>query len=189
MAVDKTPDLAGLYNNLGNAYNERYWLTGYIGDLEAANSYHTRAVDETPIGHPIALTTFSSYGNTLWYRFQRTHDAELLQRSKDAYERALRWSPPDDPIVTGIQANLSDIYHELLQRSISLHFGRGAKRDSKLAVRYGKKAIKSTSIDSPDYPRHAIFYAHALDGAASICRPEGDIQPICLGPLSTSRGQ
>jgi len=162
----------GLLNNLGNIYERRYRLTGALDDLEEALRAHNRSVDEVPIGHDGMVAFLNSYANSLWSAYQRMGGPDLARRASIGYERALRWCAEEDSRRPGIESNLADVYADLRMRSIFALRPKDTDRYTRLALSHGKKAVELTRPNSPDYPRHLIYYARALDAAATIL-PDG----------------
>ena len=161
-------DTPGLLNNLGNTYERRYRLTGALEDLEEALRAHARSVDEVPIGHDGMVAFLNGYANSLWSARQRLARPDLARRASVGYERALRWCAQDDPRRPGIESNLADVYADMLMLSVLALRPKDTKRYTRLALSHGKKAVELTPPDSPDYPRHLIYYARALDTAATF---------------------
>jgi CHAT domain-containing protein len=171
-AVDGGDYIApGLLSNLGIAYEDRYRMTGALADLEESLRARTRSVDEAAIGHDGLVTFLNSQANSLWSASGRL-GGDLDRQAASVYERALRWCPPQDPRRPGIESNLADVYLALRQRSIYLLRPKETERYTELAVAHGKNAAEQTPRDSPHYPRHLVFYARALDAAATFLPDE-----------------
>ena len=169
-SADGDPYTDNLRNNLALAYHMRYRMTGALDDLEESLQVRDRLVDETPIGHAEMWKGLNNYANSVWAVYQKTGSSGLADRARVYYEHALRWCPPDDPKRAGIESNLADVYTGLRQHAIVARRVKDTDRFTKLALRHGRNAAEMTPSDSPDYPRHILYYARALDAAGTFLR-------------------
>lgn len=128
------PALGGIYDDLGNAFRERFQQAGLEGDLENAIWAAEKAVAVTPPGHPEWIGRVSDLGCYFSIRFDCLGALGDIEKAIQTSEQVLAATLPDDPEFGGRLCNLSFAFHSRFERF-------GDEDDIQNAVRAAEQAV------------------------------------------------